>query len=283
MVSVSFEFFPAKTDVGRTRLVEVASSLAAFQPTFMSVTYGAGGTTQDRTLTSLADFVEGGVGVPLAGHLTTVNASKETVEGVIDHYVSLGIRHIVALRGDPPPEQGYGETGYETAADLVTAIRNRPDGDTFEISVAAYPEVHPKAASAQADLDSLKRKLDAGADRALTQFFFDPDVFLRFRDRAVAAGIEVPIVPGIMPVIDFAGITRFAARCGAEVPGWMADRLADLDDDPEVQVPVAAAIATDQCRRLIEGGVDEIHLYTMNKRPLPAATCTALGLGGQAS
>lgn len=283
MVSVSFEFFPAKTDVGRTRLVEVASSLAAFQPTFMSVTYGAGGTTQDRTLTSLADFVEAGVGVPLAGHLTTVNASKETVEGVIDHYVSLGIRHIVALRGDPPPEQGYGETGYETAADLVTAIRNRPDGDSFEISVAAYPEVHPKATSAQADLDSLKRKLDAGADRALTQFFFDPDVFLRFRDRAVAAGIQVPIVPGIMPVIDFAGITRFAARCGADVPSWMADRLAGLDDDPEVQVPVAAAIATDQCRRLIEGGADEIHLYTMNKRPLPAATCTALGLGGQAS
>ncbi len=276
MTTVSFEFFPAKTDEHRRRLVDVAASLAELQPSFMSVTYGAGGTTQDRTLTALADLTEAATGIPLAGHLTTVNASKEAVTAVIDRYVELGIRHVVALRGDPPPEQGYGETGYETAADLVTAIRSRADGDAFEISVAAYPEVHPKATSAQADLDSLKQKIDAGADRALTQFFFDPEVFLRFRDRAVAAGIEAPIVPGIMPIVNFAGVSRFAARCGADIPPWLAGRMADLDDDPEVQQAVAATVVVEQCRRLIDGGVTELHFYTMNKRPLPTAAVRAV-------
>ncbi len=277
MVSVSFEFFPPATPAGRERLRDCAAELARFDPSFVSVTYGAGGSNADRTIDTLTDLVAT-IGVPVAGHLTTVNAAKDDIQTMIDRYERIGVEHIVALRGDPPKDAPVVEPGYETAADLVTAIRSRAGGDHFEISVAAYPEVHPKAASARADLDNLKRKLDAGADRALTQFFFDPDVFLRFRDQAAAHGIEAPIVPGIMPVTNFGGLKNFAQTCGATIPDWMTDLLADLDDDPEVQQPVAATVAAEQCRRLVEGGVDEFHFYTMNRRQLPAAVCRTLQL-----
>lgn len=278
MVAVSFEFFPPTTPAGRDRLADCASELARFGPAFVSITYGAGGTNQERTIRALAEL-SAVLDVPVAGHLTTINASKDDIHRVVDRYAELGVEHIVALRGDPPQDApASAEVGYETAVDLVTAIRSRPDGDRFEVSVAAYPEVHPKAPSAQADLDNLKRKIDAGADRAITQFFFDPDVFLRFRERAVGAGVEVPIVPGIMPVTDYRGISRFARRCGATIPDWMTRLLADLDDDPEVQQPVAATVAAEQCRRLATGGVDQFHFYTMNRRQLPAATCRTLGL-----
>jgi methylenetetrahydrofolate reductase (NADPH) len=196
---------------------------------------------------------------------------------VIDAYRDLGVTRLVALRGDPPlDEPDPALTGYETAADLVAAIRARPDGDRFDISVAAYPEVHPKAASARADLDNLKRKVDAGADRAITQFFFDNDVFLRFRDRALAAGIDVPIVPGIMPVNNFAGVTRFAGKCGAAIPGWLAGALGGLDDDPEIQQLVAASIVAEQCQQLADNGVDAFHFYTLNRRHLASAACHRL-------
>ncbi|MGF1596128.1 MAG: methylenetetrahydrofolate reductase [NAD(P)H] [Acidimicrobiales bacterium] len=276
-IDVSFEFFPPTTEQGRTNLLSCATDLAVFDPSFMSVTYGAGGTSQDRTLVALADLVDS-VDVPIAGHLTTVNASAREIHEVVDAYSTLGVTHIVALRGDPPPDAPRRPSAYETAADLVAAIRNRPDGGRFQISVAAYPEVHPKASSPQADLDNLKRKIDAGADRALTQFFFDPDVFCRFVDDARAAGIDAPIVPGIMPVTNFEGITRFAERCGATIPDWMVGLLAGLDDDPDVRQLVSATIAAEQCRRLAERGVDEFHFYTMNRRHLPAATCRTLGL-----
>jgi methylenetetrahydrofolate reductase (NADPH) len=275
--AVSFEFFPPTTDAGRERLATLAAELATFDPTFVSVTYGAGGTSQARTLTAVAQLVET-LDVPVAGHLTTVGASKDDIDEVLDSYAALGVRHIVALRGDPPSDEPSVSTEYETAAELVTAIRSRPDGDRFEISVAAYPEVHPKATSPEADLDNLKRKLDAGADRAITQFFFDPDAFLTFRDRARAGGIEAPLIPGIMPITNYAAMARFAKRCGTEIPGWLTDLLAGLDDDAELQAPVAATVAAEQCRRLTAEGVDAFHLYTMNRRQLPAATCLSLGL-----
>jgi methylenetetrahydrofolate reductase (NADPH) len=281
--TVSFEFFPPVSESGRSRLVELAAELAGFDPAFISVTYGAGGTSQARTLSMVAEL-SAALSVPVAGHLTTVGASKDDIDEVIDRYAALGVEHIVALRGDPPAndagdEEGSTiESGYETAADLVTAIRSRPDGDTFEISVAAYPEVHPKAASPLADLDNLKRKIDAGANRAITQFFFDPDVFLAFRDRVDAAGIDVPLIPGVMPIASFAGTARFAERCGTAIPSWLTALLADLDNDPEVQQPVAASVAAEQCRRLTNEGVDAFHLYTMNRRQLPVATCRSMGL-----
>lgn len=244
MIGVSFEFFPPQSEQARDNLLSCADDLAQFEPSFVSVTYGAGGSSQDRTIQSLADLT-GRLSVPVAGHLTTVGASAESLQRIIDDYQSLGVEHIVALRGDPTTDgpkvvpdggrvDGLNLDGYATAADLVAAIRARPDGDRFQISVAAYPEVHPKALSAEADLDNLKRKIDAGADRAITQFFFDPDVFSRFVDQARAAGIEAPIVPGIMPVTNFAGLRRFADRCGAVIPDWMTTLLGGLDDDPEV-------------------------------------------------
>ncbi len=276
--TISFEFFPPQTEQGLHRLTAVATELASFGPAFVSITYGAGGTSQDRTLTAV-DELRRALDVPVAGHLTTVGASKDDIDAVVDHYASVGVEHIVALRGDPPADQEVGPSGYETAADLVTAIRSRPDGDRFEISVAAYPEVHPKAASPAADLDNLKRKIDAGADRAITQFFFDTPAFLAFRDRVDAAGIDAPLVPGVMPIANFAGVCRFAARCGTVIPDWLTAKLGNLDDDPDLHQLVAATIAAEQCRRLAAEGVDEFHIYTMNRRELSAAVCRFLGLG----
>lgn len=281
-VEVSFEFFPPATPAGEANLATCAATLEPLGPKFVSVTYGAGGTTQDRTraaVQSLATETD----MAVAGHLTCVGATREQLGEVIDDYISLGVNHIVALRGDAPDGQSDQSVpgGYRDAAELVAGIRAHVAGtqaEDMQISVGAYPEVHPKAASPQADLDSLKAKLDAGADRALTQFFFDTDAFLRFLDSARGAGITAPIVPGIMPVANFTNICRFSERCGTTIPDWMHVLFADLDDAPEVHQMVAATVAAEQCRRLAEHGVNQFHFYTMNKPELTAATCRILGV-----
>ena len=280
---VSFEFFPPATPAGSAALEASAAALSPFDPTFVSVTYGAGGSNQDKTFDAL-DHLRTVPDLTVAGHLTCVSANKQTIDGVIDTYRQKGVRHIVALRGDAPEQDvdghldGIHPDGYASAADLVAGIRSRPDADDIEISVGAYPEVHPKATSAAADMDNLKRKLDAGADRAITQFFFDAETYLRFVDRARSAGITATIVPGIMPVTDFAGICRFSERCGTTVPDWMHDLFAGLDEAPEVRELVAATVAAEQCKLLVEHGVRDFHFYTMNKANLTAATCRILGL-----
>ncbi len=281
-LGVSFEFFPPATPAASVTLKASATRLAPFAPSFVSVTYGAGGSSQERTLSAL-DQLTAIDQLPVAGHLTCVAASKGTIDEVIDIYRSKGVDHIVALRGDTPSDDdgfvdGVHPDGYTTAAELVAGIRERTDADQLEISVGAYPEVHPRAASSATDMDNLKRKIDAGADRAITQFFFDADVFLRFRDRAVAAGIHAPIVPGIMPVTNFAGIRRFSNACGTTVPSWMDELFADLDEAPEIRDLVAATVAAEQCKRLVEHGVSDFHFYTMNKPNLTAATCRILGV-----
>lgn len=281
-VDVSFEFFPPATPAGEANLADCAEQLAPLGPRFVSVTYGAGGTTQVRTRAAV-DRLRTDTDLNVAGHLTCVGATREQVGEVIDDYVGLGVRHIVALRGDAPQglDDGTVTGGYQDAAELVAGIRARLDGTRaadMQISVGAYPEVHPKAASPQADLDNLKRKLDAGADRAISQFFFETDVFLRFLETARKAGISAPIVPGIMPVANFANICRFSERCGTHVPDWMHELFAGLDDAPEVQRMIAATLAAEQCRRLAEHGVTEFHFYTMNRPELTAATCRILGI-----
>ncbi len=281
-IEVSFEFFPPATPTGERKLAACASALAPLRPSFVSVTYGAGGSTQDRTQRAIEQLAATEA-VPVAGHLTCVGATRETVGGVIDTYLNTGVRHIVALRGDPPEGQTDGtvDGGYRSAAELVAGIRRHVEGTEaadLEISVGAYPEVHPRAVSAKADLDNLKAKIDAGATRAITQFFFDPAVFLRFLDAARSAGITAPIVPGIMPVNSYEGIKRFAARCGASVPSWLDDLFGGLDDAPEVRQMVAATVAAEQCRRLAEHGVRQFHFYTLNKPELTAATCRILGV-----
>ena len=282
-IGVSFEFFPPASDNGLAGLATSAEELHPFDPRFVSVTYGAGGSGQDKTFSALEEL--GSIdGLPVAGHLTCVSACRDSVNQVIDKYRGLGVTRIVALRGDAPDgvegcdPDGTHPNGYRNAAELVEGIRARGDGDDFDISVAAYPEFHPLAASPQADLDNLKAKLDAGADRALTQFFFDTDHFLRFLERARASGITAPIVPGIMPITNFAGIARFSERCGTEIPTWMADLFEGLDEAPEIRELVAATVAAEQCKRLLEHGVRDFHFYTMNKPNLTAATCRILGI-----
>ncbi|MFT5267643.1 MAG: methylenetetrahydrofolate reductase (NADPH) [Acidimicrobiales bacterium] len=284
-IEVSFEFFPPATQVGEANLATCAAQLEPLNPTFVSVTYGAGGTTQDRTQAAIRRLAVK-TDMDVAGHLTLVGATRDEIGVVIDDYIAAGVRHIVALRGDVPEgadcrADGSVAGGYRDAAELVAGIRAHVAGteaEDMQISVGAYPEVHPKAASPQADLDSLKAKLDAGADRALTQFFFDTDVFLRFLDSARSAGITAPIVPGIMPVANFTNICRFSERCGTTIPDWMHVLFADLDDAPEVHQMVAATVAAEQCRRLAEHGVNQFHFYTMNKPELTAATCRILGV-----
>lgn len=278
-IDVSFEFFPPSSPTTNTTWAECVSQLAPLGPTFVSVTYGAGGTTRDRTQAAI-DRLASDTDLDVAGHVTCVGANTTHVQGVIDSYVESGVRRIVALRGDAPAEGGDGTIGdgYTDAAALVAGIRGRPDADPLDISVAAYPEVHPRADSAEADLDNLKRKIDAGADRAITQFFFDTDVFLRFLERARGAGISAPIVPGIMPITNFGRLSRFAKRCGTVIPAWMPELFDGLDDAPDIRRLVAATVAAEQCRRLVEHGVQSFHFYTMNQAELTAATCRILGV-----
>jgi methylenetetrahydrofolate reductase (NADPH) len=277
---ISFEFFPPKTPELEERLWEVVKRLEPLGPRFVSVTYGAGGSTRERTHATVRRIRQETALEP-AAHLTCVAATRAEIDTVAASYWEAGIRHIVALRGDPPGGMGGGSGyvahpgGYAFAADLVAGLKRVAD---FEISVAAYPETHPEAASAGHDLDNLKAKLDAGANRAITQFFFDVDVFLDFRDRTAAAGIAVPIVPGILPVTNFAQLKRMAGTCGASIPAWMAAHFDGLDDDPDTRRLVAASLAAEQCRRLQANGVNEFHFYTLNRADLTVAICHMLGV-----
>jgi methylenetetrahydrofolate reductase (NADPH) len=274
---VSFEFFPPKTAEMDARLWEVVKRLEPLAPRFVSVTYGAGGSTRERTHATVRRIRQETTLEP-AAHLTCVAATRSEIDEVAQGYWEAGIRHIVALRGDPPGGVQRYEPhpdGYPYAADLVAGLRKVAD---FEISVAAYPETHPEARSADHDLDNLKGKLDAGASRAITQFFFDVDLFLRFRDRAATAGITVPIVPGILPVTNFAQVKKFSSACGAAIPDWMAAHFEGLDDDPDTRRLVATSPAAEQCRRLHANGVHEFHFYTLNRADLIVAICHLLGV-----
>ncbi|MEH6754573.1 MAG: methylenetetrahydrofolate reductase [NAD(P)H] [Alphaproteobacteria bacterium] len=275
--AVSFEFFPPKTPAMEETLWDTVCALAPLAPAFVSVTYGAGGSTRERTHATVSRIVAE-AGLTAAAHLTCVEASRSEIDEVAQSYWDAGVRHIVALRGDAPDaETGYvpQADGYAYASDLVTGLRDVAD---FEISVAAYPETHPEAESADLDLDNLKRKIDAGATQAITQFFFDNDVFLRFRDRVAAAGITVPLVPGIMPVGNFKSMTRFAAMCGASVPAFLAEKFVGLDESPYERRQVAIDLASRQCRDLMAQDVSMFHFYTLNRAALTQAVCENLGI-----
>jgi methylenetetrahydrofolate reductase (NADPH) len=275
--SVSFEFFPPGTPEMEQKLWQALARLAPLRPRFVSVTYGAGGSTRERTHETVV-AIQQRLGLAPAAHLTCIGASRSEIEAVARRYWQAGVRHIVALRGDPPADGQHftpHPDGYRNAAELVEGLKRIAD---FEISVAAHPEVHPEAVSPEADVDNLKRKLDAGATRAITQYFFDVGVYLRFRDRAAARGIRAPIVPGILPVTNFQQVIKFSERCGASVPRWLADLFAGLDDDPETRKLVAAHVAGEQCRLLQAEGVNEFHFYTINRAELTRAICRLLGI-----
>lgn len=277
---VSFEFFPPKTERMEEQLWETMHTLAPLHPRFVSVTYGAGGTTRERTHNTVARIARES-SVPAAAHLTCVAATKAEIAEVAQSYWDAGVRHIVALRGDPP-EAGAKfaphPDGYDCAADLVAGLRHVAP---FEISVAAYPESHPDSEHVAADLDNLKRKLDAGATRAITQFFFEPDTFLRFRDAVTAHGIDAEIVPGIMPVSNFAAIKRMSGMTGTALPDWLARLFDGLDEMPAARQLVAATVSAELCRRLYAGGVRHFHFYTLNRAELSYAICHLLGLRGK--
>ena len=276
-LQLSFEFFPPKTDAMEDRFWESIHKLAPLQPRFVSVTYGAGGSTRERTL-RMVRRITADTGVAAAAHLTRVGASRDEVDEVVRGYREAGGKSIVALRGDPPEGVGQPFTphpdGYRNAADLVAGIRGIGD---FDISVAAYPEKHPQSVDWDADIDNLKRKLDAGASRAITQMFFRNADYLRYLERARKAGITAPIVPGIQPIHSFRQISGFAARCGASIPDWMAERFAGLEDDPETHALVAAAVAAEQVTELLDEGVTEFHFYTLNRSNLVLALARLLG------
>lgn len=273
---LSFEFFPPRTEALEQQLWACINRLAPLSPRFVSVTFGAGGTTQERTHATVARLARETELVP-AAHLTCVGATREEVDAVARGYWEAGVRHIVALRGDPAPGTSYAPHpgGYAYASDLVAGLRRIAD---FEISVAAYPEMHPTALSLQADLDSLKRKLDNGATRAITQYFFDTATYLRFLDRCLAAGITAPIVPGIMPVSNYAQAARFSAMCGTSVPAWLGHLFEGTEDAPEIRRMVASIVAAEQVRTLQANGVDEFHFYTLNRPELTHAIAHILGV-----
>jgi len=276
-LQLSFEFFPPKTDAMEERFWDSIGKLAPLKPRFVSVTYGAGGTTRERTL-RMVSRITTDTGVPAAAHLTCVGASRAEVDAVVEGYKQAGVNRIVALRGDPPEGVGHPFTphpdGYRDAADLVAGIRRIGD---FDISVAAYPEKHPQSADWDTDIDNLKRKLDAGADRAITQMFFRNSDYLRFVERARKAGITAPIVPGIQPIHSFKQISGFASRCGASIPDWLAERFEGLEEDPETHALVAAAVAAEQVTELLDEGVTEFHFYTLNRSNLVLALARLLG------
>jgi len=275
---VSFEFFPPKTEEMERTLWDSIARLAPVGPSFVSVTYGAGGSTRERTHATVKRILSETSLVP-AAHLTCVDATRSEVDEVVRTYHAAGVRHIVALRGDPAAGIGAAYQlhpgGYAYACDLVAGIRKLGD---FEISVAAFPEKHPESASFDQDLDALKRKIDAGASRAMTQFFFENDLYFRFLDRVRARGIDIPIVPGILPVQNFKQAKNFAERTGASVPRWLAERFEGLDDDIATRRLVAAAVAAEQVLDLVARGVSDFHFYTMNRAELVFAICHLLGL-----
>ncbi len=279
-VRVSFEFFPPKTDKAEEALWEAVRRLEPLNPEFVSVTYGAGGSTRERTHRTVHRMLSE-TGLNPAAHLTCVEASRQDVDEVIESYKAIGVSHIVALRGDPPGAAGIGGVysprpdGYANATELTAAIQ-RVGG--FEVTVGAYPEGHPESPSIAHDIDVLKAKVDAGATRAISQFFFDIDAFLRFRDRIRAAGIEIPLLPGVMPVSNFGALQRMSAACGATVPAWLATHFDGLDDDPETRKLLAASIAAETCARLQEEGFSDFHFYTLNRADLVYAICRVLGV-----
>ena len=277
MFSVSFEFFPPKSPESEEALWRAITRLAPLAPRFVSVTYGAGGSTRERTHRTVKRILTETRLTP-AAHLTTVGATRTEIDAVADEYWETGVRHLVALRGDPPTgATSYEATagGYAFASDLVAGLKARHD---FDVSVATFPEGHPDSRSLDAELDNLKRKIDAGASRAITQFFFDNWTYLRFLDRARKAGITVPIIPGIMPVTNFQQMTKFAAMAGASVPRTMAPLFDGLENDVETRKLVAVTVAADQCQKLAEAGVTEFHFYTLNRADLTYALCHILGL-----
>lgn len=277
-LNISFEFFPPKNEAMERTLWQSIERLKPLSPAFVSVTYGAGGSTRERTHATLVRILEE---TPLnpAAHLTCVAATKAEVDDVVQAYRKAGIRHIVALRGDaiggPGTRYEPHPGGYANAAELTEAIARSGD---FSISVAAYPEKHPESATVADDVDMLKRKVDAGATRAITQFFFENDLYERYVERVRAAGITIPIVPGIVPVHNFKQVSGFAARCGTSVPDWLAAQFEGLDDDPTTRQLVAAAVAAEQVFDLVERGVTDFHFYTMNRADLVYATCHLLGI-----
>ena len=275
-IGVSFEFFQPKTEKMEAQLWDTFRTLEPLAPSFVSVTYGAGGSTRERTHATVARIAAESA-VPPAAHLTCVEASRAEIDEVARAYWEAGVRHIVALRGDMPGGAPYRAhpDGYANAVELVAGLKAIAP---FDISVAAYPEVHPDAGCVEADLDNLKRKLDAGATRAITQFFFSPDAFLRFRDAAAAAGIAAPIIPGILPVSNVSQTRRMADMCGTAIPAWMVALFEGLDDLPAARQLVAATVAAELCRRLYAGGVRDFHFYTLNRAELSYAICHLLGL-----
>jgi len=279
--AVSFEFFPPSDESMAQQLWNCILRLAPLQPNFVSVTYGADGSTRTRTHECVLRILRE-TDLVVAPHLTCVDVSCTDVLQIAQEYWQQGVRHLVALRGDaaaasPSPGARYRPRagGFAYASDLVAGLASVGE---FDISVAAYPEGHPESAGVEADLENLKRKVDAGASRAITQFFFDTDVFLRYRDRCAAAGIRVPLVPGILPITRFPQLLRFAGRCGASVPEWLRQLFAGLDDDPETRRMIAANVAIEQVLRLLEHGVEEFHFYTLNRAELTYAICHTLGL-----
>ncbi len=276
-VRVSFEFFPPKTAEMEAQLWEAIARLAPLRPKFLSITYGAGGSTRERTHATVARIVRETMVRP-AAHVTCVAASRAEIDDVLRGYWNAGVRHVVALRGDPSGGLGARfeahPNGYETSTELVAGIRRIAD---FDITVSAYPEKHPESASIDQDIDVLKAKIDAGANRAITQFFFDNAHYLRFLDRARARGVSIPIIPGVVPVQNFRQIASFAARTGATIPAWLARRFDGLDDDPATRRLIAAAVAAEQVIDLVDHGVTDLHFYTMNKADLVFAICHLIG------
>jgi methylenetetrahydrofolate reductase (NADPH) len=280
-IRVSFEFFPPKSDEMEARLWDTVTRLEPLKPQFVSVTYGAGGSTRERTARTVKRILAG-TGIPAAAHLTCVGATRDEIDAVIRDFQAIGINRFVALRGDPV--SGVGEAykphpgGYENGAALVAGLKAVSD---FDISVAAYPEKHPQSPDFATDIEMLKRKVDNGATRAITQFFFDNDVYERYVERVRRAGIYIPIVPGIQPVHSFRQIANFSARAGAHVPAWLAERFDGLDNDPQTHALVASAVAAEQVLDLIERGVSDFHFYTMNRADLVVAICHMIGIRPQ--
>ena len=276
-IKVSFEFFPPANEKSKASLWECIEKLSQVKPSFVSVTYGAGGTTRERTHETVVKIAQG-TNLNAAAHLTCVGSDRQEIDDIAKRYWQAGIRHIVALRGDVPEgEMSYKakQDGYTFASDLVLGLKKVGD---FEISVAAYPESHPESKSPEADIDNLKRKIDAGATRAITQYFFEPETYLRFLERIRAAGIHVPIVPGILPVTNITQVKKFSKFSGTTVPAWLTELFDDLDDNPEIRKLIAASVASEQCRILHASGVNDFHFYTLNCAALTYAICHILGV-----
>ena len=275
--SISFEFFPPKTPKFEAKLWQSIEQLAPIEPKFVSVTYGAGGSTRFATHKIVKNIIND-TELNAAAHLTCVSATKEEVDSVIDDYKSIGVNHIVALRGDMP-DMGLFKAhpdGYSSSVDLVEAIKQH---GCFEITVSAYPEKHPESSSFEADINLLKAKIDAGADQAITQFAFDIDAYLIFRDKLVADGINIPVIPGIMPSTNFKGVQSMAEKCGTSIPEWLSAKYIGLEDDFERRQEISIKVAVDQCRKLISEGFDQLHFYTLNQHKVISEVCNILGLG----